>query len=264
MCRSDPGLKLGVHDPVTAVAISRSSFRFKGRSFLAFVLTPELPLRDWLGEADGWLSRSPGFFAGKPVVLDITGLALARYELTVLIEDLSARGIRVLGLEGVDPSWTGIGLPPLLMGGRATGPVAAPAPPTDAPKAATAPALVPELPPQSLPAASVAATLLIDQPVRSGQSIVHPDGDVTVLGSVASGAEVVAGGSIHVYGSLRGRALAGANGDGRARVFCRRLEAELIAIDGYYRIADELEPQMLKRPAHAWLEGTKLNITTLD
>ena len=76
------------------------------------------------------------------------------------------------------------------------------------------------------------ASLLIETPVRSGQSIVFTEGDVTVLGSVASGAEIVAGGSIHVYGALRGRAMAGVTATPRARIFCRKLEAELLAIDG--------------------------------
>ena len=69
--------------------------------------------------------------------------------------------------------------------------------------------------------------MVIDKPVRSGQSIYFPDGDITVLGSVSSGAEVIAGGSIHVYGALRGRAVAGATGDGNARIVCRRYHAEL-------------------------------------
>ena len=79
--------------------------------------------------------------------------------------------------------------------------------------------------------------------VRSGQSVFFADGDVTVVGSVGSGAEVVAGGSIHVYGTLRGRAMAGTSGNSRARIFCRRIEAELLAIDGFYRTADQLDPQ---------------------
>ncbi len=85
---------------------------------------------------------------------------------------------------------------------------------------------------------SAPATLLLDKPIRSGQSIFFPDGDVTVLGSVGSGAELVAGGSIHVYGTLRGRAMAGSNGNSRARIFCNKIEAELVAIDGLYRTAD--------------------------
>ena len=81
--------------------------------------------------------------------------------------------------------------------------------------------------------------------VRSGQTIEFPHGDVTVIGSVGSGAEIVAGGSIHVYGSLRGRAIAGCTGNGKARIFCRKFEAELIAIDGLYKTADDLGGKFL-------------------
>src|SRR5690606_1380891 len=92
-----------------------------------------------------------------------------------------------------------------------------------------------EAEPEAAPATAPAASLLIDRPVRSGQTIVYDDGDVIVVGSVASGAEVIAGGSIHVYGALRGRALAGLRqGDG-ARIFCRKLEAEMVAVGQLYR-----------------------------
>ena len=94
------------------------------------------------------------------------------------------------------------------------------------------------------------------------QSLFH-EGDVTVIGSVSSGAEIVATGSIHIYGTLRGRVLAGADGNPRAHIFCRRVEAELIAIDGYYRMADEMAP-LLGKPIHAWLEDGALTIKTLD
>ena len=75
-------------------------------------------------------------------------------------------------------------------------------------------------------------SLVIETPVRSGQSIFYPEGDVTVLGSVASGAEIVAGGSVHIYGALRGRALAGSTGNPKARIYCQKLDAELLAGDG--------------------------------
>jgi septum site-determining protein MinC len=236
--------------PVTkAAATPRSSFRFRGRSFLALVLSPEMPVGKWLGELDGWISRSPGFFNGKPLVLDASGLTISRDDAVSLIAELSSRNIQILGIEGGDPSWTGPGLPPLLKGGRTASVVDVADPATPPP--------VSVAPPRS-------SALLVDKPVRSGQSIVHPEGDVAVIGSVASGAEIVAGGSIHVYGTLRGRAIAGTYGDAKARIFCRRLEAELIAIDGYYKVADELEPHMHKKPIHAWLDSGKLNITTLD
>ena len=77
------------------------------------------------------------------------------------------------------------------------------------------------------------------------------------------GAELVAGGSIHIYGTLRGRAMAGTSGNNRSRIFCRRLEAELLAIDGYYQTAEELDAALRNRPAQAWLEGETLRITPL-
>ena len=105
--------------------------------------------------------------------------------------------------------------------------------------------------------------MLIEGPVRSGQSILFPSGDVTVIGSVASGAEIVAGGSIHVYGALRGRAIAGFNENPDARIFCHRLEAELLAINGYYSTAEELEPKLRQRSVQAWLEHDAVKLVAL-
>ena len=89
---------------------------------------------------------------------------------------------------------------------------------------------------------------MLDSPVRSGQSI-FSEGDVTVLGSVASGAEIVAGGSIHVYGALRGRAMAGSNGNATSRIFCQKIEAELLAINDYYQTAEEIDVPLRNRSA---------------
>jgi septum site-determining protein MinC len=104
----------------------------------------------------------------------------------------------------------------------------------------------------------------VETPVRSGQTIYYPNGDVVVLGSVGSGAEIVAGGSIHIYGALRGRALAGANGNAKARIFCRKIEAELLAIGGYYRTIDDLDAGLRNRPVQAWLDGNAMLIAALE
>jgi septum site-determining protein MinC len=109
-----------------------------------------------------------------------------------------------------------------------------------------------------------AASLVIATSVRSGQSIEFPDGDVTVIGSVGSGAEIVAGGSVHIYGTLRGRAIAGVNGDSSARVFCQNLQAELISIDGHYRVAENFDPRLRGRPMQAYLDGMKMVLAPLD
>jgi septum site-determining protein MinC len=87
---------------------------------------------------------------------------------------------------------------------------------------------------------------------------------VTVVGSVASGAEIVAAGSIHVYGALRGKVLAGAYGNRSARIFCRKLEAELMAIDGHYIVADEIDAHLRRAPIQAWLDCDELKITTMN
>src|SRR5438132_690587 len=99
---------------------------------------------------------------------------------------------------------------------------------------------------------------------RSYVRFVFPPGDVTVLGSVGSGAEIVAGGSIHIYGTLRGRAMAGVNGNSSARIYCQKIEAELLAIDGFYQTAEELDEALRNRPAQAWLEGEIMRITPLN
>jgi septum site-determining protein MinC len=100
-------------------------------------------------------------------------------------------------------------------------------------------------------------SLLLDSSIRSGQCIVHPEGDVIVVGSVASGAEVIAGGSIHIYGTLRGRAIAGSR-DARARIFCRKLEAELLSIDGLYMVADDMPAHLRGQPIQVWLDGDSM------
>ena len=104
---------------------------------------------------------------------------------------------------------------------------------------------------------------LITEPVRSGTQIYARGGDLVVTASVSPGAELVADGNIHVYGALRGRAIAGLTGQAQSRIFCRKLEAELIAIDGVYRTAEDMEG-LRGKAVQAWLEGESLSVTVLD
>lgn len=229
--------------------------RFRGRSFMAFVLTPAAPLPGWLVELDKWTRNSPDFFVGRPIILDLANSAFDQSEISELITALGERGIRIIGLEGARPDQLDPSLPPLLKGGRPTadGATLAAAPDQGTAAAAAQPQQRQE-----------PSSLLIENPIRSGQSVIFPHGDVTVLGSVASGAEIVAGGSIHVYGALRGRAMAGSTGDTRARIFCSKNEAELVSIDGYYRTAEEMDATVRSRPAQCWLNERVLSIAALD
>src|SRR6202048_139983 len=214
---------------------TRQLVRMRGRSYVAFVFCPVVPIAGWLEEIDATLARSPGFFVGKPVVLDLSAVDLSQTAIAHLVTSLEQRNIRVLGIEGVDAVHLTTSMPPLLTGGRNCMLV------QNEPKK-------PEAKPKPM-------SLLIESPVRSGQSVVFAEGDVTVLGSVGSGAEIVAGGSVHIYGTLRGRAMAGANGNSRARLFCPRVEPELPAIASYYKPADEIEDSLRRQPIQAWLEG---------
>ncbi|MDX8534699.1 septum site-determining protein MinC [Mesorhizobium sp. VK25A] len=300
-----------------AAPLHNKSIRFRARSFVAFTLTPEAPIADWLEGLDHWIANSPGYFNGRPVVLDLNVLQPGPEEIGALVGVLGSRGIRVYAVE-LEGAELGPELPPLLAGAKeataegllgraarkaraeeleaaaeeraqATQAVALAA---EAPQAEISPIEMsadepvdPELarleavriePAQSDAAQSrstnagqgaaempAAGTLMIKAPIRSGQSVFHPHGDVIVLGSVASGSEIVAGGSIHVYGTLRGRAIAGSEGNISARIFCRKNEAELLAVDGWYTTAEEMEGTSRGKAVQAFLDNDALCVVPL-
>lgn len=239
----------------------RVAFRLLGRSFLAFVLVPEQPFDEWLVELDRRMARSPSFFTNRPVVIDLAGTFPTESETADLICGIENRNLRLLAVEGANRDWLPSRLMPL-------------------PGSLQAPGLLPPIqedfrastrkPPMRKPAEEPAiiapkpGSLLVEEPVRSGQTIFHPHGDVTVVGSVASGAEIISGGSIHVYGALRGRAIAGTNGNSAARIFCNRFEAEILVIDGFYKTADDFDPATLGTSVQARLEHECMNIETLN
>jgi septum site-determining protein MinC len=230
---------------MNAVARPRPKpIRLRGRSYVAFVFFPVVPIIDWLEEIDATLHQSPGFFAGKPVVLDLSAVDLSQNAIEQLVANLEQRNLRILGIEGVDPERLTANMPPLLTGGRQSA--------------------IPDNQPKKPEAKPKVASMLLDGQVRSGQSVVFPEGDITVVGSVSSGAEIVAGGSIHVYGTLRGRAMAGINGNVSARIYCQKIEAELLAIDGYYRTAEEIDAALYNGPTQVWLQGDTVQITPLN
>jgi len=108
-----------------------------------------------------------------------------------------------------------------------------------------------------------ARSRLVSHPVRSGQQLYAPEGDLIILGAVSAGAEVIADGNVHIYGVLRGRALAGVRGDIEARIFCQSLEAELISIAGRYRISEQLDPADRGKATQVYLVEDRLIIEHL-
>jgi septum site-determining protein MinC len=191
------------------------------------------------------------------VVLNLNHIALHAEEIIDLVDGLADRGIRVFAIEANDIDDLGPDLPPILTGARKIE--------VEEQKAPRQPAVPPANTNEQAPArAAEARTLIIDTPIRSGQSVFHPHGDVIVLGSVGSGSEIIAGGSVHIYGTLRGRAFAGVMGNPDARIFCQKNEAELLAVDGWYRTADDMEPSSRGRAIQAFLDNEVIWVSALE
>jgi septum site-determining protein MinC len=247
-----------------AAPVETKSIRFRARSFVAFTLTPETPLSEWLESLDRWIGNSPGYFAGRPVVLNLNTLKPAVSQIGALVAELGLRGIRIYAIELDGNTALEANLPPVLIGAKeATAGLLMQADSKGRPEETGRPeeagrAEQGKQPEDRQPEAP--ATLMVKTPIRSGQSIFHAHGDVIVLGSVASGSEIVAAGSIHVYGTLRGRASAGVLGHSAARIFCRKNEAELLSVDGWYCTAEEMEPALRGKAVQAFLEKDTLRI----
>ena len=235
---------------------TRVSFRLLGRSILAFTLTPEWPVVDWFRELDERVLGSFGFFTNRPLVLDLASITPTKAETLEIVARIEERNLRLIAVEGVKPEWLPHNLAPLPRSFQSLAPQDSTRMPWDEnPK--------PDENATATGPAKSCTTLLIEEQVRSGQTIIFPEGDVTVVGSVASGAEIIAGGSIHIYGTLRGRAFAGNNGNQKARIFCSKFDAEILVIDGLYKTADDFDHHLLGFPVQARLDRDVMNIEAM-
>ncbi len=189
------------------------------------------------------LSLAPGFYRNAPILLDLSATgARPPGDLADFCDRLRALGINPVGVQRANAAWeraaAAVGLPPF-PAGRAAEVAAA----RGAVKAA---------------AKAASGTCIISEPVRSGQQIYAHKGDLIVLGPVSRGAELLADGHVHVYGPLRGRALAGMSGDKSARIFCRALDADLVSVAGVYVVNEQLDPALVGKPAQIFLDGDEL------
>ncbi len=219
------------------------------------------------------VQRAPKLFARAAVVLDFGGLTRTpdQATATALIKGLREAGVLPVaiayGTSEIEQLSEALGLP-LLAKFRASyerDEAAAAAAP--APQAAPPPRREPELAAaaKTSPAsASASPGMIQSKPVRSGQQIYAENRDLTVLTTVGAGAEVIADGSVHIYGPLRGRALAGAQGNEQARIFCREFHAELVAIAGHYKVLEEIPKDLRGKAVQVWLEDQQLKIAALD
>lgn len=253
---------LSAKQGVAGAATSVMPFQIRGRSFTALVLRLEgEPDPAFFSSLDSLLRQAPHFFVNAPLVLDLDKAPelVEKGEFVKLVRALRARRLTAIGIQNGTPDQGvaafGAGLitlqggrdAPLDRGGRA-------APEEAGAKSAPEPVALAEPGP---------ASLLVTEPVRSGQRIFADRGDLVVVSSVSSGAELIAQGNIHVYGPLRGRALAGVNGDKAARIFCQSLEAELVAVAGLYRTSDDLGPAVRQQRVQVFLQDETLCVEPL-
>ncbi|MEA9772894.1 septum site-determining protein MinC [Xanthomonas campestris pv. raphani] len=208
------------------------------------------------------VTRAPKLFGRAAVILDFGGLAQTPDLATAkaLLDGLRSAGVLPValayGTSEIDLLSQQLGIP-LLAKFRAQYETAAvsPPPPPPPPPARAEPAA---------PVARPAPGRMQRNAVRSGQQLYAENCDLTVLSTVGAGAEVIADGSIHIYGTLRGRALAGAQGNPDARIFCRDFHAELVAIAGHYKVLDDVPMNLRGKAVQVWLEQDQIKIAALD
>ncbi|WP_424931731.1 septum site-determining protein MinC [Amaricoccus macauensis] len=256
---------LSVKDRVTEAVAAVMPFQIRSRSFTAVVLRLSgAPGDEFFDALDRQLAQAPHFFSNAPVLIDLERAdgPDGTDDFAFLSSELRRRKLSVFGIQNGSPEQSAAALDAgliTLTGGRevphsrdrrdakaAAKPDAAPAPEAVEPE--------PEFEPE---------TILITEPVRSGQRIFADRGDLVVVASVSSGAELIAHGNVHIYGTMRGRALAGVNGNRNARIFCQDLKAELIAIAGLYRTSDDLGPETSGRRVQAFLKDETLCVEAL-
>lgn len=204
------------------------------------------------------VEQAPAFFNHTPVVLDLSKISMLPVDIdfTKILNIIRQNHLIPVGVRGGTPaqreSALALGLA-VLPESKGQAPDA-PAPVTEQPAVvATARVDHPKSP-----------SLLVTQPVRSGQQIYARDADLIITSSVSAGAEILADGHIHIYGTLRGRALAGVNGDQQARIFCHNLEAELVSVAGQYCVSDDFRNTSWGKSVCIALQGEHLQITPLS
>jgi septum site-determining protein MinC len=219
------------------------------------------------------VEQAPDFFRNTPVVIDLNGVSEGSGEIQFpsLVGLLRGYGMIPFGVRGGTKAQQAAAeaMELAILAERDTRrvrderpsePAAPPAPAAPQPASrATGPALNET----EAPKGSGSGFNLVARPVRSGQRVYAADGDLCVIGPVSSGAELMAEGNIHVYGPLRGRALAGMKGNTNARIFCQGLEAELVSIAGHYRVSENIPAELHGKPVQIYLDHKIIRIEKL-
>lgn len=239
--------------------MSTPDFQLKGSTVTVVVLelhryTSEL----FPAQLEERIQQAPALFQGSPVVVDVEHMVVAEGPLDMpgLLEQCRAAGLRPIALRAVGDNLAEAAA----ASGLAVLPAAASRQRRNIREEA-APDVEIRTEQRAAPAARPTRT--ITRPVRSGQQVYAEGGDLIVLAQVSEGAEVLADGNIHIYGALRGRALAGVHGDAAARIFCQHMDAELISVAGHFLLSDGIADTLHRKPAQVALEGDALSVEPL-
>jgi septum site-determining protein MinC len=237
--------------------IKPAAFRLKGGLFpLTLLEISHFQAEDFAEQLRAKSAEAPGFFKQTPVVLSFEAFEenLATLPLANIVQICRDQGLLPVALrndsEILKQLAEGLSLAIMPLSRVKSAPEA---------RADTAP----EPSPAQQPDISSSPTKIITSPIRSGQQVYAPGGDLIIMSSVSAGAEVLADGNIHVYGALRGRALAGVLGDTSARIFCQSLEAELVSIAGTFKVDEDLRQEHWKTAIQASLNEQSLCISPL-
>jgi septum site-determining protein MinC len=232
-----------------------------------------------LDELTGRIATAPKFFQRTAVCLELSDLdgVPTTEELKGVLDAVRRAGMVSVGLAGgfpeIDALSAAVNLPILAAFRAANNPFPAvqPTPQTAVAHSPAAPVTVDPVTAAPAPAADVPAAatevglaaMIQSQAVRSGQRLYARDRDLVITSGVAAGAEVMADGCVHIYGPLRGRAMAGVHGQLTARVFCQEFHAELVSIAGVFRVFETIPAELAGKPVQAWLDGDNLHFASV-
>ncbi|WAL77238.1 septum site-determining protein MinC [Shewanella sp. DAU305] len=219
--------------------MSKPSLELKGASFTLSVLhINSSDLQAVMTELDSKLAQAPQFFLGAPLVVNLSAIQHDSLNLSALKDLLISRQLVIVGITGattvLSKQAKDLGLAIVKAGKQSSTPPPAPR-----------------------------QTKIVKQNIRSGQQVYAKNGDLIIFGAVGNGAEVIADGSIHIYGALRGKAMAGASGDTSAVIIAHSLEAELVSIAGQYWLAENLQQHSSDKSGCIRLDGESLMVESL-
>ena len=199
---------------------------------------------------------APNYFKNAPIVIDVSAIEgdKTQIDFNAICKLLRDQEMIPLGIRGLEKNEHNLAL------SKGLAVIKTAKPPAKKEPSLTSGAGVKKEKTEA-PKSSSLKTKLVTTPIRSGSQVYAKEGDLVVLSAVNSGAECFADGDIHIYGPLRGKALAGANGNKKARIFCEALEAELVSIAGHYLSSDQIKAPETKKPMiQIYLKNDKIHI----